>query len=83
MPRVGQILAAKRCQILIIQDQQIRIAGILRKKQMSNVTKPQKRWMKSMLQTSTQAMPTLPFQRGHRSAAMRTEDTAPRLLRRA
>ncbi len=50
---------------------------------MSNVTKPQKRWMKSMLQTSTQAMPTLPFQRGHRSAAMRTEDTAPRLLRRA
>lgn len=26
-----------------------------------------KRWMKSILETSTQPMPALPFQRGHRT----------------
>ncbi len=50
---------------------------------MSNVKKPQKRWMKSVLQTSTQAMPALPFNRGQRSAALRVDAAAPYLRLRA
>ena len=50
---------------------------------MSKEIKTQKRWMKSVLQTSTQAMPDLPFKRGQRDAAMRQPCTAPRLLRSA
>jgi hypothetical protein len=59
------------------------MAGILRRDQMSKEIKTQKRWMKSILQTSTQAMPDLPFKRGQRNAATRQPCTAPRLLRSA
>lgn len=59
------------------------MAGILRSKQMSIINKPQKRWMKSVLQTSTQPIPPMPFQRGQRSTATREQANAQQLLRRA
>ncbi len=51
---------------------------------MSIAIKPQKRWMKSVLQTSIQIMPDLPVKRWQSSvAAMRPSRPARMQLRRA
>lgn len=47
---------------------------------MNKPAKTQKRWMKSILKTSSEATPALPFARGQRRAAAKS---APRLLRSA
>lgn len=51
---------------------------------MSNATPKQRRWMKSILDTSTRDIPALPFQRGQRrKSSINWTTPAPRVLRTA
>ncbi|MCZ4352793.1 hypothetical protein O4H61_09745 [Roseovarius aestuarii] len=50
---------------------------------MSNTAPKQRRWMKSILETSTRDLPALPFQRTQRRKSSQSATSTARLLRTA
>jgi hypothetical protein len=80
------MLAAKRWQLAPTSIQTDPLGGQIRSFEMSSTSKPQKRWMASVLKTAANDMPTLPFQRGQRkTTAQRSAEARfqPRGLRSA